>query len=211
MAALPDIRTLSLADLQKSFVELNQPAYRAKQVFDWMWKLGAKKFDDMSNVPAELRKTLAEHYAFHSITCDVRQTSGDGTIKTRYTLHDGKKIETVMIPVEKDKRYTACVSSQVGCSLTCSFCATGQMGRIRNLTAAEIYDQAFDTNKLCVETLGSPLTNIVYMGMGEPLLNYGPVIDSIQKITGSHGHGLVSAKDYTQHCRYSENDNPVSG
>ncbi|MBK9983796.1 MAG: 23S rRNA (adenine(2503)-C(2))-methyltransferase RlmN [Saprospiraceae bacterium] len=187
MAALPDIRTLSLADLQKSFVEIGQPAYRAQQVYDWMWKLGAKKFDDMSNVPAALRKSLHEHYTFHSIETDVRQSSADGTIKTRYTLHDGKKIETVMIPVERDKRYTACVSSQVGCSLTCSFCATGQMGRIRNLTGAEIYDQAFDTNKLCEETLGSPLTNIVYMGMGEPLLNYGPVMESIAKITGSDG------------------------
>ncbi|MEP6646471.1 MAG: 23S rRNA (adenine(2503)-C(2))-methyltransferase RlmN [Saprospiraceae bacterium] len=187
MATLPDIRTLSLADLQKSFVEIGQPAYRAQQVFDWMWKLGAKKFDDMSNVPTALRKSLHDHYTYHSIETDVRQSSEDGTIKTRYTLHDGKKIETVMIPVVRDKRYTACVSSQVGCSLTCSFCATGQMGRIRNLTGAEIYDQAFDTNKLCEETLGSPLTNIVYMGMGEPLLNYGPVMESIAKITGSDG------------------------
>jgi len=97
------------------------------------------------------------------------------------------KIETVMIPVAEDRRATACVSSQVGCSLTCSFCATGKMGRLRNLTAAEIYDQAFDTNKLSQEVLGYPLTNIVYMGMGEPLLNYGPVMESIQKITSPEG------------------------
>ncbi len=189
MATLTDIRTLSLSDLQKSFVEIGQPAYRAQQVYDWMWKLGAKSINDMSNVPATLRTKLSEQYTFNSIESDVRQSSADGTIKTRYKLHDGQKIETVMIPVARDKRYTACVSSQVGCSLTCSFCATGQMGRIRNLTAAEIYDQAFETNRLCEETIGSPLTNIVYMGMGEPLLNYGPVMESIDKITGSDGMG----------------------
>ena len=127
---------------------MGQPAYRAKQVFDWMWKLGAKGFDDMSNVPAALRQELSDRFTFESIILDVRQNSADGTVKSRYKLHDGYKIETVMIPVPEDRRSTACVSSQVGCSLTCSFCATGQMGRLRNLTAGEIYDQAFDTNKL---------------------------------------------------------------
>ncbi len=168
---------------------MGQPAYRAQQVYDWMWKLGAKSFEDMSNVPAALRTYLNDHYTFHSIEHDLRQSSADGTIKTRYKLHDGQKIETVMIPLREDRRSTVCVSSQVGCSLTCSFCATGQMGRIRNLTAAEIYDQAFETNRLCEQTFGFPLTNIVYMGMGEPLLNYGPVMESIEKITGSDGMG----------------------
>ena len=166
---------------------MGQPAYRARQVFDWMWKLGAKSFDDMTNVPASLRLDLSERFTFQSIALDVRQNSSDGTIKCRYRLHDGNKIETVMIPVPEDKRATACVSVQVGCSLTCSFCATGKMGRIRNLTAAEIYDQAFDTNKVSQEVLGYPLTNIVYMGMGEPLLNYGPMMESIQKITSPDG------------------------
>jgi 23S rRNA (adenine2503-C2)-methyltransferase len=183
----PDIRSQSLAELQKSFAAIGQPAYRAKQVFDWMWKLGAKSFDDMSNVPAALRHELSEAFTYESILLDARQHSDDGTIKSRYKLHDGLKIETVMIPVAEDRRATACVSSQVGCSLTCSFCATGKMGRLRNLTAAEIYDQAFDTNKLSQEVLGFPLTNIVYMGMGEPLLNYGPVMESIQKITSPEG------------------------
>jgi 23S rRNA (adenine2503-C2)-methyltransferase len=183
----PDIRTRSLADLQTAFAEMGQPAYRAKQVYEWMWKLGAKGFDDMTNVPAALRQVLADKFSFHSIVLDVRQHSGDGTIKSRYKLHDGNKIETVMIPVAEDRRSTACVSSQVGCSLTCSFCATGKMGRIRNLTAAEIYDQAFETNKLSIEALGYPLTNIVYMGMGEPLLNFGPVMESIKMITSTDG------------------------
>ena len=183
----PDIRTQSLNDLQKSFAALGQPAYRAKQVYDWMWKLGAKGFDDMSNVPAPLRQLLKENFTFQSIELDVRQNSEDGTVKSRYKLFDGYKIETVLIPVPDDRRATACVSSQVGCSLTCSFCATGKMGRLRNLTAAEIYDQAFEMNRLSKETLDYPLTNIVYMGMGEPLLNYGPVMESIQMITSPHG------------------------
>lgn len=183
----PDIRTQTLTDLQKSFAALGQPAYRAKQVYDWMWKLGAKGFDDMSNVPAPLRQLLKENFTFQSIELDLRQNSEDGTIKSRYKLFDGYKIETVLIPVPDDRRATACVSSQVGCSLTCSFCATGKMGRLRNLTAAEIYDQAFEMNRLSKETLGFPLTNIVYMGMGEPLLNYAPVMDSIQMITSPHG------------------------
>lgn len=184
---LPDIRTQSLTDLQKSFADLKQPAYRAKQVYDWMWKLGAKGFDDMSNVPAPLRQLLKENFTFQSIELDLRQNSEDGTNKSRYKLHDGYKIETVLIPVPDDKRATACVSSQVGCSLTCSFCATGKMGRLRNLTAAEIYDQAFEMNRLSQQSLGYPLTNIVYMGMGEPLLNFGPVMESIQMITSPHG------------------------
>lgn len=168
---------------------MGQPAYRAKQIYDWMWKLGAKSIEDMSNVPATLRKLLAENYTFYSITTDVRQTSSDGTIKSRYRLYDDNMIESVLIPVTAENRFTACLSSQVGCSLTCSFCATGQMGRIRNLTAGEIYDQAFETNKLSVAVYDHGLTNIVYMGMGEPLLNYGPVMESIAHITSADGMG----------------------
>ncbi len=194
MAAQPDIRTYKLHDLQQTFVDMGQPAYRAKQVYDWMWKLGAKRFDDMTNIPAALRKDLADKFSFQSILMDVRQSSADGTIKTRYKLHDGHKIETVLIPVTDDKRYTACVSSQVGCSLTCSFCATGQMGRLRNLTAAEIYDQAYETNRLCEQMYSTPLTNIVYMGMGEPLLNYGAVMESIHRIMSPDGMGMSSRR-----------------
>lgn len=185
--ARPDLRTLSKSDLQQSLASLGQPAYRAGQVYDWMWKLGARSIDDMTNVPVTIREKLKEHYSFDSIQSDICQVSSDGTIKNRFRLHDGYKIESVLIPVVEDKRATACVSSQVGCSLTCSFCATGKMGRIRNLTAAEIYDQAFEMDRLSREKLGYPLTNIVYMGMGEPLLNYGPVMESINRITSPDG------------------------
>lgn len=184
-----DLRTQSLSDLENSLADIGQPSYRAKQVYDWMWKLGAKGFDDMTNIPASLREAMSDVFTYNSIVLDHRQNSDDGTIKSRYKLHDGHNIETVMIPVVKDRRATGCVSSQVGCSLTCSFCATGKMGRLRNLTAGEIYDQAFDTNKLCEESLGYSMTNLVYMGMGEPLLNYGPVLESINRITSPKGMG----------------------
>ena len=189
MATLPDLRTLNFEQLQKTLANAGHPAYRARQVYDWMWKLGATSYNDMSNVPASLRQALSEKYSYHSLAVDIRQHSNDGTVKTRFRLHDGHKIETVLIPVPDEKRFTVCVSSQVGCSLTCSFCATGQMGRIRNLTAAEIYDQVFQTNKLCQEIYGLPLTNVVYMGMGEPLLNYGPVMESIHHLTSADGLG----------------------
>jgi 23S rRNA (adenine2503-C2)-methyltransferase len=185
----PDLRSLSLSDLQSALAEMGQPAYRAKQVYDWFWKLGAKSIEEMSNVPVSLRELLKEKYTFHSLQQDLQQVSEDGTIKTRFTLHDGYKIESVLIPVLADKRITACVSSQVGCSLTCSFCATGKMGRLRNLTAAEIYDQAFEMDRLSRQQLGMPLTNIVYMGMGEPLLNYSSVKESIERITSADGMG----------------------
>jgi 23S rRNA (adenine2503-C2)-methyltransferase len=183
----PDLRSLSFADVERTLKSIGQPSYRSKQVYDWMWKLGAKSIDGMSNVPLALREALKEKFTFNSITLDTQQHSFDGTVKSRYVLHDGHKIESVLIPVVEDKRATACVSSQVGCSLTCSFCATGRMGRLRNLTAAEIYDQAFETDRISRETLGYPLTNIVYMGMGEPLLNYGEVMKSIEHITSADG------------------------
>lgn len=148
----------------------------------------------MTNIPAALREQLKSHYTFHTIRADLQQQSRDGTIKTRYALHDQHLIESVLIPVQEDHRATACVSSQVGCSLTCSFCATGKMGRLRNLTAAEIYDQVFETDKLSRQQLGYPLTNVVYMGMGEPLLNYSPVMRSIEMLTSADGMGMSSKR-----------------
>lgn len=185
----PDILSLSLPALQELFKTKGQPSYRAKQVYDWLWKQGVRSFDAMSNLPASLREQLKSEFSLPGLTLDTQQVSFDGTIKSRFTLHDGYHIETVLIPVPDDKRATVCVSSQVGCSLTCSFCATGKMGRIRNLTAGEIYAQAFATNLLSQEKLGYPLTNIVYMGMGEPLLNFSPVMESIRMITSQDGMG----------------------
>lgn len=188
-SAKPDILAQPYPVLQDLLDRLGQPAYRTKQVYDWLWKKGARRFADMTNLPASLREQLDDHFTLRGLDVGFRQHSVDGTIKTKYCLHDGLAIETVIIPVPDERRATACVSSQVGCSLTCSFCATGQMGRIRNLSAAEIYDQAFLSARLCAEHVGFPLTNIVYMGMGEPLLNFGPVMESIRLITSAEGMG----------------------
>lgn len=182
-----DIRKFSLEALQEALHAMGQPSYRAKQVYEWLWQKGAFAFTDMSNLPKSLRHALEEHFAIHAIAEDKVQRSLDGTIKTRFRLHDGYMIESVLIPVPEENRFTVCVSSQVGCSLTCSFCATGKMKRVRNLDPAEIFDQVLLVNRQSIEIFGHPLTNIVYMGMGEPLLNYANVMESVQKICSPQG------------------------
>lgn len=153
------------------------------QVYEWLWKKNARDYENMSNLPADLRQRLAESFPLRPITVDTTQHSEDGTIKSRFRTHDGHLIEGVLIPTEK--RYTACVSSQIGCSLTCAFCATGKMERKRNLDFTEIYDQVAILNEQCEQAYGQKLTNIVFMGMGEPLLNYGQVLKAINRITAS--------------------------
>lgn len=182
-----DIRQLQLTELQEVMKDLGQARFRAKQVYEWLWQKSARSFAEMTNLSKDLRLRLEENFVINSITEDKVQHSADGTVKTRYRLHDGHLIESVLIPVPADNRFTVCVSSQVGCSLSCKFCATGQMKRLRNLDAAEIYDQVVRVNEQCLEKFGHPLTNIVYMGMGEPLLAYRPVLESIEKITSPEG------------------------
>lgn len=130
---------------------------------------------------------MEQQYFIDSLEQDLIQHSSDGTVKVRYRLHDGHLIESVLIPVQRDQRYTVCVSSQVGCSLNCTFCATGKMGHLRNLTPGEIYEQVVRVNEICESTYDRRLTNIVYMGMGEPLLNYRNVIQSVHHITSEDG------------------------
>ncbi|MEM1216796.1 MAG: 23S rRNA (adenine(2503)-C(2))-methyltransferase RlmN [Bacteroidota bacterium] len=191
MSATPsvkvDIRRLSFEDIEAVVKALGEPRFRAKQVYEWLWKKSARSFAEMTNLSKQLRLKLADNYVINSITEDVVQHSADGTIKSRFRLHDGHLIESVLIPVPADNRYTVCVSSQVGCSLTCKFCATGRMKRLRNLDASEIYDQVVRVNEQSLAQFGHPLTNIVYMGMGEPLLAYRPVLESIEKITAPDG------------------------
>ena len=182
-----DIRTLSLEELTSQLILTGEKKFRAKQVYQWLWEKGARSFDEMTNLSLDLREKLKERYVLLPIQVDTVQRSTDGTIKTRFRLHDGHLIESVLIPVVADDRFTVCVSSQVGCSLTCTFCATGRMKRLRNLTAAEIYDQVYLVNEQCLETYGKPLTNIVYMGMGEPLLAFREVVGSIDRITSHTG------------------------
>lgn len=184
---LTDIRSLSLEELTSALVLMGERPFRAKQVYEWLWKKGARNFDEMTNLSLALREQLKAQFSFPVMTLDKQQRSLDGTIKNRFRLHDGHLIESVLIPVEADDRFTVCVSSQVGCSLSCTFCATGRMKRLRNLTAAEIYDQVFLVNEQCLEVYGKPLTNIVYMGMGEPLLAFNSVVGSIDRITSHTG------------------------
>ncbi len=183
-----DIRSIPLEDLSAQFVAAGQKAFRAKQVHEWLWKKGARTFDEMTNLSIELRQWLNEQYTLHLVSVHHSQTSTDGTIKLAFKLHDDAIVEGVLIPTPK--RMTACVSSQVGCSLSCKFCATGFLKRMRNLEASEIYDQVLLIHQLALKTYGIPLTNIVFMGMGEPLLNYNNVLGSINKITSPEGLGM---------------------
>lgn len=171
---------------------MGEKPFRAKQVHEWLWKRSAASFAEMTNLSKELRQRLEEQYAIHPMVEDLNQQSEDGTIKVRYKLYDGYMIEGVLIPT--DDRVTACVSSQVGCSLSCKFCATGFMGRKRNLDPAEVYDQIVLLNRRSVEAYGMGLTNIVFMGMGEPLLNYANVMQGIDYITSPEGLNMAAKR-----------------
>lgn len=180
-----DIRKISLTDLQSFLVAQGEKAFRGKQIMEWLWRKSATSFDEMTNLSLTTRQILKDHFELRAVRVDSQQVSADRTIKSGFRLHDGHLVEGVLIPT--DDRMTACVSSQVGCSLTCKFCATGYMDRARNLEAAEIYDQVVLIKKQAEEHYQAPLTNIVYMGMGEPLLNYAAVLQSIDHITSPEG------------------------
>lgn len=187
MSTKINIRNLSLDDLTSSLADLGFPKFRAKQVYHWLWKQAKPGFSEMGNLPNTLIAMLQEHFFIDTLIEDTVQRSSDGTIKARYMLHDGHMIESVLIPVPADNRFTVCVSSQVGCSLDCKFCATGKMGFLRHLTQGEIFEQVVRINQICEATYSKPLTNIVYMGMGEPLLNYRNVLGSIERISAEDG------------------------
>ncbi len=180
-----DIRQLSLEQIQEYFTQIGERPFRAKQVYEWLWKKSAKDFDQMTNLSLSTRERLKQDFIINHIAVDQMQRSNDGTIKNAVKLFDGKVVESVLIPT--NKRITACVSSQVGCSLDCDFCATGQLKRMRNLNADEIYDQVVAIREQSDQYFGRPLTNIVFMGMGEPLLNYQNVMEAIDKITSPNG------------------------
>ena len=182
-----DIRRYELADIKEWVSSVGESAFRAKQIFEWLWKKRATEFSQMTNLSASLRAKLEDSFIINTIKLDLKQESNDGTIKCRFVLHDGFKIESVLIPVPNDNRYTVCVSTQVGCSLSCKFCATGQMERMRNLDPGEIYDQYLLINEICEDIFHHPLTNVVYMGMGEPLLNYKNTLKSIELLTTDIG------------------------
>ncbi len=187
-----DIRKLSLEELKEFFVQQGDKPFRAQQVYEWLWKKSAKDFDQMTNLSIATRELLKAHFIINHVLVDTMQRSADGTIKNAVKLHDGLIVESVLIPTEK--RITACVSSQVGCSLDCKFCATARLKRMRNLNPDEIYDQVVAIKQQSEMFFGRPLTNIVFMGMGEPLLNYANVIEAIDKITSPQGLNMAAKR-----------------
>lgn len=187
-ASKKDIRSLSEEQLIALFAEISEPKFRAKQVHQWLWQKAAYSFEEMTNLPKALRQKLSDQFDIRQIAIVDEQLSEDGTIKFGFEVFDGELIEGVLIP--QGDRMTACISSQVGCSLTCKFCATASLDRKRNLDFFEIYDQVVIIDQKAKASYGKPLTNIVYMGMGEPLLNYANVRKSISMITSEEGLGM---------------------
>jgi 23S rRNA (adenine2503-C2)-methyltransferase len=183
-----NIRLKNIEELTQIMTDLKEPSFRAKQLHEWLWKKKALSFGEMSNLSKSLMSKLEKGYFIPVLGLNQSQISTDGTIKSSFKLDDGKIVEGVLIP--QDKRMTACISSQVGCSLSCTFCATGRMKNMRNLTADEIYDQVKIIHDQAGEHYDRNLTNIVYMGMGEPLLNYKEVLKSTEMIISKEGMGM---------------------
>jgi 23S rRNA (adenine2503-C2)-methyltransferase len=183
-----DIRNLSREDLTQFFIQEGEKGFRANQVYDWLWKKNASTFLEMTNLSKELRAFLDDHFFINKLEVADKQISDDRTIKSAFKLMDGKVVEGVLIPTAN--RMTACISSQVGCSLACKFCATGKLKRMRNLEPAEIYDQVVSIRNQASEHYDQNLSNIVLMGMGEPLLNYKNVLEGIRMMTSEEGLGM---------------------
>jgi 23S rRNA (adenine2503-C2)-methyltransferase len=183
-----DIRALTLEQLTKVFEDAGEPAFRGRQVYDWLWSKRVVDFNLMSNLSKKVRDFLDENFTINAVQIHELQVSSDKTIKCAMKLHDNYVVESVLIPHQK--RMTACISSQVGCSLSCKFCATGKLKRMRNLNADEIFDQVVLIKDTAADRYSAPLTNIVYMGMGEPLLNYAEVLKSVDNITSPSGLGM---------------------
>ena len=183
-----DIRSLTKDQLRAFFVAQGDKAFRGIQVYEWLWNKSVHAFDDMTNISLETREMLKDNFVINHIEVDSMQRSSDGTIKNAIKLHDGLLVESVLIPTKS--RSTACVSSQVGCSLNCRFCATSRLKRMRNLNPDEIYDQVVAIDKQSRLYNDRPLSNIVFMGMGEPLMNYNNVLKAIDKITSKEGLGM---------------------
>lgn len=184
-----DIRKLSLKELTSFFVSKGDKSFRAKQVYEWLWQKSATAFEQMTNLSKSTREMLEVNFTINNVIIEDEQKSSDRTIKSSLQLYDENMVEGVLIPTTK--RMTACISSQVGCSLSCAFCATGKLDRKRNLDASEIYDQVVLIKNQAEKEYNQPLTNIVYMGMGEPLLNYANVIKSVEHITSPEGLGMA--------------------
>ncbi|MBP6625432.1 MAG: 23S rRNA (adenine(2503)-C(2))-methyltransferase RlmN [Chitinophagaceae bacterium] len=189
---MKNLRHLTSEEIKQWIADQGEPAYRAKQIEEWIWKKGVASIDEMLNLSKAIREKLKAEFVLNKLLIDHTQLSDDTTIKNRFVLHDGHYVEGVLIPTST--RMTACVSSQVGCSLSCKFCATGYMDRKRNLDFDEIYDQVMHLNNQALSHYQKPLSNIVFMGMGEPLLNYSGMMKGIEKITSPEGMGMSPSR-----------------
>ena len=187
-----DIRSLSLDQLKIFFLENGLKEYRGDQVYSWLWEKSAINFEQMTNLSKSIRSILEDSFVINHVQINTIQKSKDGTIKNGIKLFDDLMVESVLIPTKK--RITACISSQVGCSLNCKFCATSRLKRMRNLNPDEIYDQVALISKQSKEYYDRPLTNIVFMGMGEPLMNYKNVVEAIKMITSKKGLGISARR-----------------
>ena len=183
-----DIRAFTKQQLQEFFVSRGDKSFRGAQVYEWLWQKSAHSFEAMTNISKATRQMLEDNFVINHIRVDQMQRSSDGTIKNAVKLHDNLTVESVLIPTPK--RTTACVSSQVGCSLDCRFCATATLKRMRNLNPDEIYDQVVAIDNESRFYFDKPLSNIVFMGMGEPLMNYNNVMKAVEKITSKEGLGM---------------------
>lgn len=183
-----DIRDISLNEIERFFSEHGEKSYRAKQVLEWIWKKGSTDFDQMTNLSNTIREKLKQSFRISCAKSEIFQSSSDGTVKIGFRLEDGFLIEGVIIP--SGKRNTACISSQAGCPLACKFCATGKLGFMRNLTAGEIFDQVVYLKRYAEKENQGSLSNIVLMGMGEPLLNYDNVLSAIDHMISPEGLGI---------------------
>lgn len=183
-----NIKDLSFTELENAILNIGEKKFRTKQIWEWLWQKNAQSFDEMTNLSKQTRESLSKIFEFYPISIATQQMSSDKTIKLGFRLHDGNMVEGVLIP--SGERMTACISSQVGCNVGCDFCATAKLGFKRNLSASEIVDQVTTINNLAIEKYGYKLSNIVYMGMGEPLLNYKNVLFSVDRITSEDGLGM---------------------
>jgi 23S rRNA (adenine2503-C2)-methyltransferase len=183
-----NIRELSRTEIEEYTKQLGEPKFRARQLWEWIWSKQAADFESMTSLSKEFRQKLATDFSLPALTVDATQYSSDGTVKSRFRTIDGHLVEGVLIPTEE--RRTACVSSQIGCSLNCRFCATGYMGRKRNLNFDEIFDEVALINRQSEQIFEKKLSNIVFMGMGEPLLNYKNVLQAIERISSPDGLGM---------------------
>lgn len=196
-----DLKALSEAELEAFAEAQDQPGYRGRQLFRWLYDKGAGSFDEMTSLPKDFRQSLAETATIGALRPAGRQTADDQTVKALFRLPSGREIETVLIPAldarGDAKRLTVCVSSQVGCAMGCAFCATGLMGFRENVPAGLIYEQVRRMDELAQERFGRGVTNVVYMGMGEPLLNYDGIVRSIDLLTHEKAHFGLSARRIT--------------